>query len=115
MVAFVLEAAVMVLFKIKKFGAAFGISIIVNLISLALLYFLAGRFLSALGYDIGKPNGLNTQFQVVAFLWWFCTVAEGLLLSLFLRRQPREKIFLASALMNLASFVFLYLFDIISH
>lgn len=113
--AFAAEAAVMAFFKLKKFWRAFGISVMLNLASLALIYFLAAPFLSFLGYDIGKPNGLNMQIQVILFLWWFAVVTEGLLLSLFLRNQKKSQIFLASIAMNTASFAFLYVFDIISH
>lgn len=115
LLAFATEALVMAFFKLKKFLPAFGISVVVNLASLVLLYFFASRFLSVLHYDIGKPNGLNTQFQVMAFLWWFCTMTEGIFLSLLLRREQKEKVFLVAAVMNLASFVFLYVFDVISH
>lgn len=113
--AFAVEAAVMAFFKLKKFWPAVGVSLLVNLASLALIYFLAAPFLSLLGYDIGKPNGLNMQVQVILFLWWFAAVTEGILLSLFLRRQKKPQIFLVSVVMNTASFVFLYVFDIISH
>lgn len=113
--AFLLEALVIVSFKLKKFWAALGISLLVNLVSLALLYFVAGPVLSALGYDVGKPSGLNRQLQVVLFLWWFSVVAEGGLLWLFLRRPEKKSAFLASIIMNLVSFLFLYLFDLINH
>lgn len=115
LLAFALEAAVMAFFKLKKFWPAFGISIPLNLVSLALVYFGAVPFLSALDYGIGKPNGLTMQVQVILFLWWFSVMVEGLLLSLLFRRQNKRPVFLAAIFMNLASFVFLYVFNLISH
>ncbi len=113
--AFALEAAVMAAFKLRKFWPSLGLSVWLNLTSFLLIYFLAKPFLSALGYDIGKASGLNLEFQVIGFLWWFSVVVEGLLLSLFLRKVERRRIFIAAIVMNLASFIFLYVFDVISH
>lgn len=115
LLAFAAEAAVMTLFKLKKFWPAFVLSLFLNVVSFSLIYFLARPFLSSLGYDIGKFNGLNLQAQVIAFLWWFCVMVEGSLLTLFLRRSANSRVFVVAALMNLGSFIFLYVFDIVSH
>lgn len=112
---FTLEALVLYFFRFRKFWAGTGIAVVVNLFSFALIYYVASAILSALGYAVGNFNGLNLQLQVVAFLWWFSVVVEGLLLLLFLRGFSGQRIFLASLLMNFLSFSFFYLFDLISH
>lgn len=115
LLAFLIEALVLYFFKLTRFWAGFGLAIALNLISFALIYFVAFPILGLMGYDLGKLNGLNPPAQVTAFFWWFSVVVEGLLLTLFLRRQQRSKIFLASTIMNWLSFLFLYLFIINSH
>ena len=113
--AFFLEAIVVYAFKIKTFWKALGITIVVNLVSLLLIYFLAAAFLSKLGYEIGQFNGLNLQPQVIAFMWWFSSIAEGLLLQFFTGKHERKKAFTAAIIMNAISYLFLYFFITNSH
>ena len=115
LIAFLIEALVIYFFKLKKFWASFGISVLVNLVSLTLIYYVAAALLHTLGYDVGKFNGLNLQLPVVAFLWWFSTVVEGLLLCFFFSKRELKKVFTASILMNFLSFLFLYVFIVNSH
>ncbi|GAA4755092.1 hypothetical protein [Flavisolibacter ginsenosidimutans] len=115
LIAFLIEALVLYFFKLKKFWASFGISVLVNLVSLTLIYYVAAAVLHALGYDMGKYNGLNLQLPVVAFLWWFSVVVEGLLLCFFFSRHELKRAFIASILMNFLSMLFLYAFIINSH
>jgi len=115
LIAFLIEALVLYFFKLKKFWASFGISVLVNLVSLTLIYYVAAAVLHALGYDMGKYNGLNLQLPVVAFLWWFSVVVEGLLLCFFFSRHELKRAFIASIFMNFLSMLFLYAFIINSH
>ena len=115
LLAFLIEALVLYFFKLKSFWGGFGLSVLLNLISLVLIYFVASALLGLLGYEVGNYNGLNPPAQVTAFLWWFSVVADGLLLLLFLRRQQPSKVFLASIIMNWLSFLFLYVFIVSSH
>jgi len=115
LIAFLIEALVLYFFKLKKFWASFGISVLVNLVSLTLIYYVAAAVLHALGYDMGKYNGLNLQLPVVAFLWWFSVVVEGLLLCFFFSRDELKRAFIASIFMNFLSMLFLYAFIINSH
>ena len=115
LVAFLIEALVLYFFNLRLFWKAAGLSILINLLSLAVIYFIASALLSLLGYDVRSFNGLNPPVQVTAFLWWLSVIADGLLLMLFLRRQDKSKIFLASIIMNWLSFLFLYFFIVNSH
>lgn len=115
LIAFTLEAAVMAVYKLKPFWACLGISVLVNLVSIALLYFVASAILSLFGYDTANFNGFILAPQSVVFLCWFSIIAEGLLLRLFIRKARRKTIFLASIVMNALSFLFLYFFIVNSH
>jgi len=105
-IAFLLEALVIYFFKIKRFWAALGVAILVNLIALAVLYG-ASLLISELGYHL---NGLRLAFPVFFTFWWISVIVDGLLLQAFSRRSDARRIYLASILMNTLSFVFLYLF-----
>ena len=115
LVAFLIEALVLYFSRLKKFWPSFGISVVVNIFSLLLNYFVASSLVSRLGYDSSQFSGLNLQLPVVAFLWWFSVVVEGGLLCFFFSAHERKKVFLASILMNFLSFLFLYVFIVNSH
>ena len=112
---FLIEALVMYFSKLKGFWASLGLSIVINLVSLALIYFAAAPFLSLLGYDLGKFNGLNLSLPVVSFLTWFSIVIDGILLQLLNRKLDRKKIFIAAIVMNILSYFFFYFFIINSN
>lgn len=112
---FVIEALVMFFFKLRGFWASLGLSILVNLISFILIYFAASPFLSLLGYDLGKFNGLNLSLPVVSFLTWFSIVIDGIMLQVLNRQLDRKKIFVASIVMNILSYFFFYFFIINSN
>lgn len=114
-VVFAIEADVLSSFKLQPFWAALGLSVLLNLVSFALLYFAASALLSLLGYETAGLDGLNRQPQVILFLWWFSVVAEGLLLLAFLRKAEPKRILIAAILMNVLSFLFLYGFVEFSH
>lgn len=115
LVAFFLEALVVYFFRLKGFWASLGLTVVVNLLSLALVYFVASALLAKLGYDVGSFNGLSLSLPVVAFLWWFSSVAEGLFMHLFFRGAQKPRVWLASMVMNLVSYLFLYVFIVNSH
>ena len=111
-IAFLLEAIVLYFFRLKKFWGSVGLSFLVNLVSIVLVYFVASLVLSKVGYEF---NGLQLDVPVVTFLWWFSIIAEGLLLKPFTRGLETKRIFMASILMNTISYLFLYLFIVYSH
>jgi hypothetical protein len=110
--AFIIEALVIYFFKLRPFLTSLGISVLVNLISIALIHFIASFILSKIGYEL---NGLNLQVQVLFFLCWFSIVTEGFILQLLIKKTERKKIFTASIVMNAISFLFLYFFIEYSH
>ena len=112
LIAFFMEALVINFFKLKSFWPAVGVAIIINLLSIGLVYFIASFILSKVGYEF---NGLQLALPVVAFIWWVSIIAEGLLLRLFCRNQKREKLFQASIVMNTISYLFLYFIVVNSH
>jgi hypothetical protein len=113
--AFFLEAAVMFFLKLKPFRTCLGISILTNLLSFALLYFVGSPLLSLFGYDTANFNSFNLHPQTVAFLCWVSIIVEGLLVGFLLRSVPTKRVFTASISMNVLSFIFLYLFIANSH
>lgn len=113
-IAFFIETLVVYFFKLTSFWAAFGMIILINLISLAVIYFAAGPLIGTLGYT-GQFNGLDLPLPVIAFLCWLSIIIDGLLLSFFLKRKEKKQVFLVSILMNILSFSFLHLFIAYSH
>ena len=111
-IAFLLEALVLYFLQLKTFWGSIGTSILINLLSLALVYFIASFVLSRMGYEF---NGMQLEVPIVAFLWWFSIIVEGLLLRPFARGKETKRIFTASILMNTLSYLFFYFFIIYSH
>ena len=112
--AFFIETLVLYFFKLTSFWAGFGIIILVNLVSLAIIYYAGGPLIGKLGYA-GQFNGLDLPIQVIAFLCWLSIIIDGLLLSLFLKRHQKKQIFSASIVANILSYLFLHLFIVFSH
>ena len=104
--AFLAEAVVIYLFRLKALGAALGLGLLINLLSMAVLYGSV-LVLGKLGYAVG---GLQLPVQVVLFFWWLSILFDGLLLRLFTKNKTTEKIFLCAIAMNSFSWLFLYLF-----
>ena len=111
-IAFFTESLVIYYFRLQRIWGAIGIAVAINLVVLAIIFFAVMPLLAKLGYEF---DGLYLHIQVVAFLGWFSSVADGLLLTLFLHKQNRSKIFAASILMNFLSYLFLYIFIVNSH
>lgn len=104
-VAIVLEALVLILFKIEKAGKAFLYSLVVNLASLGVGYVIL-PLLSQLFEDY------STTGQVLQWLIIFAitVVVEGYLLILLSKMKPRKKLWTATFVMNLLSYAFLLFF-----
>lgn len=114
-IAYFIEALVIYFFKLRKFWASIGISLLINLLSLAVIYFIGAPVLGKLGYEIGQFNGLNVEMQIVVFLCWLSILIDALLLQVFCRGQEKKRIFTASIVMNLLSYLFLHFFIVYSH
>lgn len=110
-IAFLLEAAVLYFLRIKRFWPAVGISVAVNLLSLAVLYG-SSLLLNKLGYEF---NGLRLPLQVILACWWLSIIADGLLLQLFSPKAEKRMVYTASLVMNTVSYLFLYFFITNSH
>jgi hypothetical protein len=111
-IAFLLEALVLYFSRLMSFWGSIGTSFLINILSIALVYFIASFILSRIGYEF---NGLQLELPVVAFLWWISIIAEGLLLRPFTRGKDKNSVLVAAILMNTLSYLFFYLFVIYSH
>lgn len=109
-IASLLEAIVIYFFKLRLFWPSIGFSLLVNILSLCVLY-ASSLLMTKLGYEF---NGLRLPLQVLLALWWVSVMTDGLLLQLFLK-SDRKKIYTASIAMNSLSFLFLYFFVMNSH
>jgi hypothetical protein len=104
--AYVAEALVIYFFRLKSFWASIATSILINLVTLLVLYG-SGLLLGKLGYLI---NGLELPLQIIVFFWWLSIMTDGFLLQLFTKKAVTKNIFLCSIVMNTISWLFLYLF-----
>lgn len=112
LIAFLIESLVIYFFKLKTFWLGVGTAFLINLLSIALVYFIAAFILTRIGYEF---NGLQLPPPVVAFIWWVSVITDGLLLTVFCRNKKRETIFRASIVMNTISYLFLYFIITNSH
>lgn len=110
-IAFLLEALVIYFFKLKSFWAAVGVAYLMNLLSLAVLYGCS-LLLGKLGYEF---NGLRLPVQVMLALWWVSVIADALLLQLFAKKAEKSRVYFSSLVMNVFSYLFLYVFIVNSH
>jgi hypothetical protein len=109
--AFVAEGLVIYFYKIRGFGVSLGSAIIINLLTLLLLYG-SSLLLGKLGYEF---NGLRLSLPVILFFWWLSVVVDGALLKLFFRNVDGKQVYLASIVMNILSYLVLYFFITNSH
>jgi len=114
-IAFFLEALVIYFFKLKRFWVGLGLSVLINLIGLAIIYFVGSPVLGAIGYDIGQFNGLNLQTQVVVFFCWLSILIDGLLLQLLIKHPDKKRIYTCSIVMNILSYLFIHFLIVYSH
>ena len=104
-IAVLLEAVIMLLFKLNKFGKCVLDSFIVNVVSL-----IAGFILRSAFGNIGtERNIVTTVVTTWVIIFAITVVIEGLLLMLLNKKKPRQKIWLVTVVMNLASYFILYL------
>lgn len=100
-----IEWAVLLLFKINKPGILFAYSFIVNMVTLGLGYV-------ALPLVDGIGSGFSSSGLVLRwiFVYAITVLIEGFLLILLNRQKGkgREKIWIASIVMNLASYFILH-------
>ncbi len=97
-----IEAVVMFLFKLNNFGKTLLHSSFVNVVSTILGYII-----------ISFQDSYNNKIS--SFGQWFIffgatVIIEGLLLMLLYTKTPKGKLWLVTIVMNLASYLFLYLF-----
>jgi hypothetical protein len=111
LIALLMEAIAIHLLLLKKFWAAVGIALVVNVLAAVVLYG-GSLLLGKLGYGL---NGLAFPLQAILFFWWLSVVADGLLLELLVKDQPRQKIYFCSILMNAVSWMFLHVFIVNSN
>lgn len=104
LILFQLEALVLFFFKMKSFLGSLGVSALVNVMSLVVLYGVGHYVVPLFGYDV---NGF--PLPVVALLWWTSIVGEGFFLQLFIKKGDRARIFQAAIVMNTVSFLFFFL------
>ena len=92
------EAGIMYWFKLSpSYGKCLLYSFVVNIASYA-----AGALLDTLNVNVSFENG-NIKGTIIAFL--VSILVEGGLLLLLARKKSAKKIFLASLVMNSASYV----------
>ena len=109
--AFFAEALVIYFFKIRGFWTSLALSIIINVITLLLLY-VSSLLLGKLGYEF---NGLLLPPQVMLFFWWLSVIVDGALLQVFSPKKEKRRVYVASIVMNTLSYLFLYFFITNSH
>ncbi|MBS1621128.1 MAG: hypothetical protein JSS80_05770 [Bacteroidetes bacterium] len=105
-VAITLEWVVLLLFKIEKAGKAYLYSLVVNLASLG-----AGYITLPLIRQVG--NEYTNSGQVIRWIIVFTltVLVEGFLLILLTKKKPKEKVWLATVVMNILSYaILLFLF-----
>ena len=105
-IAYLLEALVIYFFRLKRFWPAIGVSVLINLLTLLILYG-SSLLLGKLGYQL---NGLLLPLQVVLLFWWLSILTDGYLLQLLTKKAKNERIYLCSILMNTLSWILLYFF-----
>lgn len=103
-ITIILEGVVLIIFKIEKGGKAFLYSLIVNLASLGV-----GYIILPLIRQIG--NTFTTSGSILRWIFVFAitVLVEGFLLILLTKKKPREKVWLATLVMNLLSYAILLL------
>jgi hypothetical protein len=103
-----LEAWIMYLFKINRFRKALGQSFIVNLCS-----FLMGIVINEIKgnsiFDAGYNPGANL-FSLWLIYFTVTVVTEGLVMMLLNRKTPWLKLWTCTLVMNICSYIMLYLF-----
>ncbi|HVT83725.1 MAG TPA: hypothetical protein VHD35_00915 [Chitinophagaceae bacterium] len=100
-----IEAVVMVLFKIGNFWKAFSHSSIVNIVSTIVGYILINQ--------LDPLSGKISSLEQWLIFYWVTVVMEGLLMMLLFTHTSKSKLWLVTVVMNLVSYVFLYLLTLL--
>ena len=104
-----IEAIVMMLFKLNRFAKALGDSTIVNIASVLIIILVIGIMADI---EVGMVDAPLILTGTGLFLLTF--LGESLVLKLLNKNQPWRRIASASAVMNLITFILLYFFYISS-
>lgn len=96
-----IEAVVMLLFKLNRFGKSFLHSLIVNVASALIGYLLISQVL-IFNESISAVIQWLTYFGLTVLI-------EGVILMLLNPKSSKGKTWLVTIMMNLASYLFLYL------
>ena len=101
MLCFFLEALVLLLFRICRLGRAFLLSLLVNLISLLVIY---------LGWPLTRffHIDMDSWFPLFPFLFIITVSIETLMLQLMNRQEPWTRLLAVAINMNVLSFTALY-------
>lgn len=100
-----IEGLVLLLFKIENAEKSFLYSLIVNLASLGAVYVLSS-LVNQLINSMTQP-GMTLRW---ALLFTIVVLIEGFLLLVLTKKKPKERVWLATLVMNLLSYVVLYSF-----
>ena len=104
-----IEAIVMMFFKLNRFSKALGDSTIVNIASVLIIILVIGILADI---EVGTVDAPLIVTGAGLFLLTF--LGESLVLKLLNKNQPWRRIASASAVMNLITFILLYFFYISS-
>jgi hypothetical protein len=104
-----IEAVVMMVFKLNRFVKAIGDSVIINIASVLIIFLVVGILADIQVGTVDAP-----LFVTAAGLYFLTFIAEGLVLKLLNKGLRWGKIISASAIMNLLTYILLYFFYISS-
>jgi hypothetical protein len=99
------EGLVLFLFKAGNYGQTLGIALVANLVSLVLGFIIW----NALPTD-PDVESLSEVLLSYALLWAISVVSEALIIKLMKRSLPWRRIWTASIVMNLVTYIILYFF-----
>jgi len=104
-----IEAIVMMFFKLNRFAKALGDSTIVNIASVLIIILVIGILADI---EVGTVDALLILTGTGLFLLTF--LGESLVLKLLNKNIPWSRIISASAVMNLLTYILLYFYYISS-
>lgn len=105
-----IEAIAMLLLKFNRFGKSLGDSAIVNIVSLLLAFLLLGILADLKVGQIDIP-----LYLTFIGLYFVTLLVEGVVLKLLNKIKSWLSIFTISAIMNLFSYVLLYIYVLYSN
>ncbi len=100
-----IEGGILMLFKVESSGKAFLYSLVVNLASLGAGY-LTLPLVRGIGADFTTSGSMLRWVMIFAIT----VLVEGFLLILLTKKKPKERVWLATLVMNLASYAILIIF-----